>query len=66
MHRRFFQELVLHLQVAVAALKLPQPRPLGQLQRRLIAGVLLTVRPDPIPERRLIDSEFPRHIRDRA
>src|SRR6266550_7693964 len=55
----FFQEGVLHLQLTVTAFQLPQPRPLRKLQRRLITGMLLAVRPHPAAKAGLIDSQVP-------
>jgi hypothetical protein len=63
--RGFFQESVLHLQLAVHPLQLPEPGTLGKLQRRLVLRVPFPVRPHPVTQAGLTDTELSRDIRDR-
>ena len=59
----FFQERVLHFQLAVEPFEFPQPGPLRYLQRRLMFCMLFPLGPDPVAERRLVDPQLPRDIR---
>ena len=54
---------ILHFQLAVEPLEFPQPGPLRYLQRRLMFCMLFPLGPDPVAERRLVDTQLPRYIR---
>src|ERR1700761_9168454 len=63
---RFFQERILHLQLADAALQLPAPLIVWHIGRQRLPREFLPVCLNPEPERGIVDIEFPRHLGDRS
>src|SRR6266481_115390 len=62
----FFQEIVLHLQLAGFPFELAQPRPLTQGQRRLLARMITAVSGHPVTEGTFVDSKLLSHAGDRT
>src|ERR1700750_3284599 len=59
---RFFQARILHLQLADAALQLPDPLIVWHIGRQRLPREFLPVCLNPEPERGIVDIEFPRHL----
>ena len=64
-HRGFCQELTFHPELTILSLKLTQPSPLGDLQRRLLFGIFGPVCLHSIAESDLMDTDLAGHMSDR-
>ena len=62
----FFQELVLHPQLARFAFQLPKPGPFGRVQVGFVAGVFATVSGYPASQSAFLDTEFRGYLDDRT
>src|SRR5262249_22743341 len=59
---RFFQERVLHLELAVAAFQFPYPLAVRHIRWQRIRGMLAAVLLHPESEGGIVDPDFPGHL----